>query len=180
MKDEKGLSPIHFIPIPFPVLEKLGELIIITVGVSVLTQYISYRASIEMANSKNSEGWRHQKEEDRKARDDFNQRQAKMQESIDNHFPEQNDPNRKPNWNGKHKGLRIFLSVLELMHQEKGFIAPEEKEQDHNKENQERTPKEKGEYNFQPKDSSINAKEPSSIGIDWIQSLNNHMSNRLP
>ena len=75
MKDEKGLSPIHFIPIPFPVLEKLG---------------------------------------------------------------------------------------------------------DHNKENQERTPKEKGEYNFQPKDSSINAKEPSSIGIDWIQSLNNHMSNRLP
>jgi hypothetical protein len=75
MKDEKGLSPIHFIPIPFPVLEKLG---------------------------------------------------------------------------------------------------------DHNKENQERTPKEKGEYIFQPKDSSINAKEPSSIGIDWIQSLNNHMSNRLP
>ena len=174
MKDEEGLSPNYVIPIPFPVIEKIGELVVLAVGASVLAQYISYRARIEMANSKNTEGWANQKKEDRKAQDDFNKRQVKMQESINEHFPDQNDPNREPNWNGKHKGLRTFLIILELVHQVKDFIHPKDEDQDRSKEN---IPKERSEYIIQPQESINNVENPSRIGTDWIQSLNIHMSN---
>ena len=174
MKDEKGLSPNYVIPIPFPVIEKIGELVVLAVGASVLAQYISYRARIEMANSKNTEGWANQKKEDRKAQEDFNKRQVKMQESINEHFPDQNDPNREPNWNGKHKGLRTFLIILELVHQGKDFIHPKDEDQDRSKEN---IPKERSEYNIQSQESINNVENPSRIGTDWIQSLNIHMSN---
>ena len=177
IKDEKGLSPNYVIPIPIPVLEKMGEFIAFAIGMSILVKYVSYRASNEMAKSNNSEEWEHQKKEDRKAWDDFNQRQAKMQESIDKHFPQQNDPNREPNWNGKHKGLRTFLIVLELLHQGKDFLSKKEKEKEQNQ-NQERTPEGKNEYFFQPENSN-NSEEPSHNGTNWIESLNNHMNSRL-
>ena len=127
-----------------------------------------------MANSKNTEGWANQKKEDRKAQEDFNKRQVKMQESINEHFPDQNDPNREPNWNGKHKGLRTFLIILELVHQGKDFIHPKDEDQDRSKEN---IPKERSEYNIQSQESINNVENPSRIGTDWIQSLNIHMSN---
>lgn len=98
-----------------------------------------------------------------------------MQESIDKHFPERNDPNREPNWNGKHKGLRTFLIVLELLHQGKDFLSKKEKEQD---QNQERTPDGKSEFFFQPEISN-NSEESPHNGTDWIESLNNHMNSLL-
>lgn len=102
-----------------------------------------------------------------------------MQESIDKHFPQQNDPNREPNWNGKHKGLRTSLIVLELLHQGKDFLSKKEKEQEQEQnQNQERTPEGKNEYFFQPENSN-NSEEPSHNGTNWIESLNNHMNSRL-
>lgn len=114
--DPDGRTPIYA-PVGYAIYEAAKWALL---GIAA---YFSAETVVEYAsNNDYGAGKRWQDQQEGKARDDYNRRRINIQNSINENFPNNTDPNQEPHMNNTSPKLKALLIILRLAHDVKAYF----------------------------------------------------------